>query len=126
MATTNAALSAISDYWNLRAEGYSLHTRDELEGDAGRRLAALFGRDLGSPWPDEAVRELTSTYQYFRSLYQRAGGSHLDATCGDALLAYLSYFPDERLLDTPPSIVVERLGRLWSELALAGARMWCW
>lgn len=87
-----------------------------------RRLAALFGRDLGSPWPDEAVRELTSTYQYFRSLYQRAGGSHLDATCGDALLAYLSYFPDERLLDTPPSIVVERLGRLWSELALAGPR----
>ena len=40
-----------------------------------RRLAALLGRDLGSPWPDEAVRELTSTYQYFRSLYQRAGGS---------------------------------------------------
>ncbi len=87
-----------------------------------RRLAALLGRDLTSPWPEEAVRELNSTYQYFCSLYQRAGGSHLDATCGDALLAYLSYFPDERLLDTPPSIVVERLSRLWSELALVGLR----
>ncbi len=87
-----------------------------------QRLAALLGRDLTSPWPEDAVRELTSTYQYFRSLYQRAGGSHLDATCGDTLLAYLSYFPDERLVDTPPSIVVERLGRLWAELALAGPR----
>ncbi|WP_130811036.1 BMP family ABC transporter substrate-binding protein [Olsenella sp. Marseille-P4559] len=87
-----------------------------------RRLATLMGRDLDKPWPDDAVCGLTSTYEYFRSLCQRAGGSHLDITCGDALLAYLSYFPDERLLDTPPSIVVERIGRLWSELALAGPR----
>ena len=66
MATTNAALSAISDYWNLRAEGYSLHTRDELEGDAGRRLAALFAETL--PLPE-------------------GGGRLLDVGCGPGLFS---------------------------------------
>ena len=66
MATTNAALSAISDYWNLRAEGYSLHTRDELEGDAGRRLAALFSETL--PLPE-------------------GGGRLLDVGCGPGLFS---------------------------------------
>ena len=82
------------------------------------RLAELIGRDLKAPWPEEAVDQLTSAYQYFRTLYLRNGGGHFDTTCGDAMLAYLSYFPNEDLLDTPGSIIVERLNRLWSELAL--------
>lgn len=66
MATTNAALSAISDYWNLRAEGYSLRTRDELESDAGRRLTTLFSEYL--PLPE-------------------GGGRLLDVGCGPGIFS---------------------------------------
>lgn len=66
MATTNAALSAISDYWNLRAEGYSLRTRDELEGDSGRLLTKLFSEHL--PLPE-------------------GGGRLLDVGCGPGIFS---------------------------------------
>ena len=85
-----------------------------------RRLAKAFGRDLLAPWPADAVDYLRSSFLFFESAYARAGGAHLDITAADALLVYLDVYTQERLLDTPSSIVVERLDRLWRELMAEG------
>ena len=37
----------VRDYWNTRAEGYSLHNCDELDGGTGLVLEHLFRTELG-------------------------------------------------------------------------------
>ncbi len=85
-----------------------------------RRLAAAFGRDLTAPWPDEAVDYLRQSYLFFASAYARAGGAHLDITPADAMLVYLGVYTQDRILDVPSSIVIDRLGRIWRELVMEG------
>ncbi len=85
-----------------------------------RRLAAAFGRDLGAPWPADAVDYLRQSYLFFASAYERAGGAHLDITPADAMLVYLGVYTQDRILDVPSSIVVDRLGRIWRELVMQG------
>ena len=38
----------VRDYWNTRAEGYSLHNCDELDGGTGLALEHLFRTELGA------------------------------------------------------------------------------
>lgn len=38
----------VRDYWNTRAEGYSLHNCDELDGGTGLVLEHLFRTELGA------------------------------------------------------------------------------
>ncbi len=85
-----------------------------------RRLAAAFGRDLSAPWPTDAVDYLRQTYLFFASAYERAGGGHLDITTADAMLVYLGVYTQDRILDVPSSIVIDRLGRIWRELVMQG------
>ena len=85
-----------------------------------RRLAAAFGRDLCAPWPADAVDYLRQSYLFFASAYERAGGAHLDITPADAMLVYLGVYTQDRILDVPSSIVIERLGRIWRELVIQG------
>lgn len=85
-----------------------------------RRLAAAFGRDLAAPWPVDAVDYLRQSYLFFASAYERAGGRHLDITPADAMLVYLGVYTQDRILDVPSSIVIDRLGRIWRELVMQG------
>ena len=85
-----------------------------------RRLAEAFGRDLSAPWPEEAVDYLRQSYLFFASAYARAGGDHLDITPADAMLVYLGVYTQDRILDVPSSIVIDRLGRIWRELVMEG------
>ena len=84
------------------------------------KLAGYLGQDLEHPWPAEVVRRLRSTYYFFEEMFHRAGGSHLDITPSDALLIYLGFFGQDQLLETPSSIVLDRLHRIWDELAFQG------
>ena len=45
---------------------------------------------------------------------------HLDITPADAMLVYLNVYNQDRLLDTPTDIVVNRLCKIWRELVIAG------
>ncbi len=56
----------------------------------------------------------------FKRAYLRAGGDHLDITPADAMLVYLNVYNQDRLLDTPTDIVVNRLCKIWRELVIAG------
>lgn len=85
------------------------------------KLAGYFGQDLKAPWPDELVQYLRSTYYFFQEMFFRAGGWHLDVTASDALLIYLSFFGQDRLLETPSSIVCDRIRKIWKELVFQGS-----
>ncbi|MGN0075813.1 MAG: BMP family ABC transporter substrate-binding protein [Parafannyhessea sp.] len=85
------------------------------------RLAHHLGRHLGEPWPDDVVRNLQSTYLFFKSVYMKAGGSHLDITAGDAFLIYMDIFGSSNLRDTPAAVVRERLLKVWAELAASSS-----
>lgn len=85
------------------------------------RLATYLGQDLRAPWPDDAVRRLKSVYLVFRAAYLRAGGDHLDISCGDALLIYMDVYGAQGLVETPADVLHERILRLWAELATSSA-----
>ncbi|SDR91357.1 BMP family ABC transporter substrate-binding protein [Parafannyhessea umbonata] len=85
-----------------------------------RRLASHLGRDLDSPWPEDAVRQLRSTYLFFRSVYLKAGGAHLDITPADAMLTYMDVYGSSRMLETPSPLLRTRLARIWAEFASSG------
>ncbi len=85
-----------------------------------KALAQAFGRDLSSPWPADAVDYLRQSYLFFANAYERAGGAHLDITPADAMLVYLGVYTQDRILDVPSSIVIDRLGLIWRELVMQG------
>lgn len=93
---------------------------DFTKPESYAKLAGYLGHDLITPWPAEDVRYLRSTYYFFEEMFRRSGGTHLDITASDALMIYLSFFGQDRLLETPSSIVLDRLSRIWSELAFQG------
>lgn len=68
----------------------------------------------------EKVDYLRHTFLLFKRAYLRAGGDHLDITPADAMLVYLNVYNQDRLLDTPTDIVVNRLCKIWRELVIAG------
>lgn len=82
-------------------------------------LAKMLGQDLKEKWPQRKVDYLRQTFLFFKRAFLRAGGGHLDITPADAMLIYLNIYNQDRLLDTPTDIVVNRLGKVWREIVMA-------
>ncbi len=80
----------------------------------------MLGQNLIEKWPQKKVDYLRHTFLLFKRAYLRAGGDHLDITPADAMLVYLNVYNQDRLLDTPTDIVVNRLCKIWRELVIAG------
>lgn len=85
-------------------------------------LAKMFGQDLVEKWPQKKVDYLHHSFLLFKRAYLRAGGDHLDIKPADAMLVYLNVYNQDRLLDTPTDILVNRLCKIWRELVIAGKR----
>lgn len=68
------------------------------------------------------VDYLRRTFLLFKRAYLRAGGDHLDITPADAMFVYLNVYNQDRLLDTPTDIAVNRLCKIWRELIIANKR----
>lgn len=83
-------------------------------------LAKMLGQDLVEKWPQNKVDYLRHAFLLFKRAYLRAGGDHLDITPAEAMLVYLNVYSQDRLLDTPTDIVVNRLCNIWRELVIAG------
>lgn len=83
-------------------------------------LAKMLGQNLIEKWPQKKVDYLRHTFLLFKRAYLRAGGDHLDITPADAMLVYLNVYNQDRLLDTPTDIVVNRLCKIWRELVITG------
>ena len=82
----------------------------------------MLGQNLIEKWPQKKVDYLRHTFLLFKRAYLRAGGDHLDFTPADAILVYLNVYNQDRLLDTPTDIVVNRLCKIWRELVIAGKK----
>lgn len=82
------------------------------------RLAELVGMDLESPWPDQKVRFLKSTFYLFTNIYHNSGGSSLSLSDSDAFLLYLSFYPAESLMTESDKEIRQRIERIWKEFKI--------
>ena len=82
------------------------------------RLAELVGMDLESPWPEEKVRFLKSTFYLFTSIYHNSGGGTLSLADAEAFLLYLSFYPAESLISESDKEIRQRIERIWKEFKI--------
>ena len=80
----------------------------------------MLGQDLIEKWPQKKVDYLRHTILLFMRVFFLVLGDHLYITPADAMLVYLNVYNQDRLLDTPTDIVVNRLCKIWRELVIAG------
>ncbi|MCC6093830.1 MAG: BMP family ABC transporter substrate-binding protein [Eubacterium sp.] len=83
------------------------------------RLAALYGQDLSTPWPVEAVEDLRSDFNRFSASYEEKGGDNLRISPGDAFLIYLSFYHRESLQEDNASEIGKKIALIWNELLSA-------
>ncbi|MGN0361881.1 MAG: BMP family ABC transporter substrate-binding protein [Bilifractor sp.] len=83
------------------------------------RLAALYGQDLSTPWPVEAVEDLRSDFNRFSASYEEKGGDNLRISPGDAFLIYLGFYHRESLQEDSPSEIGKKIALIWNELLSA-------
>ena len=89
------------------------------------RLAALLGRDLETPWPEDVVRDLRGLFDSFSASFRAHGGDGLDLQVGDALANYITIFGFEHLRGLSPKDVDAQVEKIWGEFVVTqgtGAR----
>lgn len=82
------------------------------------RLQQLLGKTPGDPWTDEERRDFSSAYYYFRRAYEANGGRRLNATVGDAMLAYLKIYGYQSLRRAGAEEIRKLVSNVWEEIAL--------
>lgn len=82
------------------------------------RLAELVGMDLETPWPEQKVRFLKSTFYLFTNIYHSSGGGSLSLTDSEAFLLYLSFYPAESLMTESQKEIRQRIERIWKEFKI--------
>ena len=78
-------------------------------------LAKILGRDLKTPWPEEAREALRSAFDLFAGIFEAKNGGRLGITSGDAFLFYLRIFSLDSLLNEPKERVSSRIEKVWTE-----------
>lgn len=89
------------------------------------RLAALLGRDLETPWPEDVVRDLRALFDSFSASFRAHGGDGLDLQVGDALEHYITIFGFEHVRGLSPKDVDAQVEKIWGEFVVTqgtGAR----
>ena len=88
------------------------------EGSYGK-IAALFGRGLTEPWPEEAVKDLQAGYWRFARATGELQTKIHGMTMGDAFLIYLNIFRGENISGASEHEVEKRLKSIKKELYTA-------
>lgn len=97
---------------------YGITVEDEA---SYARLARMAGRDLKTPWPDEAVSALRATFAKFRKEFFARGGDRLDIELGDAFLRFLMVCEYADALELTQSEVSSVVERMWGEFKVAAS-----
>ena len=83
------------------------------------KLAALCGRNLEEPWPDDAVRNLRAAFDAFAASFRARGGADMGLEIGDAFLLYLKIYEPERVFQATSAEADKMVGCIWSEFVVA-------
>ena len=76
------------------------------------KLADMFGMDLDSVWPDDAVLLLKSSFNTFARLYTEYCGEQ-SLTFGDSFMIYMEKFKPDSLLNDSDEVIRAKLGKIW-------------
>ena len=85
------------------------------------RLSALAGQKRGTPWPAEAVFDLTSCYYRFCQAYGEVFGKDLPMWASDAMLVYLEIYGYAESIGKTPSEMRRELERIRPEFLVAAS-----
>lgn len=72
------------------------------------------------PWTEDEQRTFRSYYLHFEKEYMAKGGKKLSITVADAMLAYITIYGYDTLLDTPASVLGKNLSKIWNEFLMVG------
>lgn len=82
------------------------------------RFLELVNQDGAPEWNADRQRLFRSNYLHFEKEYLAKGGQKLDITVADAMLAYITIYGYDTLLDTPPHILGKNLTKIWNEFLM--------
>ncbi len=81
-------------------------------------LQRLMGKEPDEVWTDEERSRFTTTYYYFRQIYEELGGGKLPTTVGDAMLAFMKVYGYQELRGKTPSEMRSAISKVWEEITL--------
>ncbi len=82
------------------------------------RIQELLGKKPGTRWTDDDRREFEGAFYSFRAAFEAEGGADVDATIGDAMLAYLEIFGYATLRTETIAQIRVSLEKIWEEIVL--------
>ncbi len=80
-----------------------------------KRLAALLGQDLTTPWPEELRMNVRSAFNIFSEIYRKKGGDNLRISPYDAFLVYLTVDSLDGILHGSEEAIGAKISRSWNE-----------
>ena len=81
-------------------------------------LQRLMGKEPDEVWSDEERSRFTTTYYYFRQIYEELGGGKLLTSVGDAMLAYMKVYGYQDLRGKSPAEMRNSITKVWEEITL--------
>ena len=81
-------------------------------------LQRLMGKEPDEVWTQEERSRFTTTYHYFRQVYEELGGNKLPTTVGDAMLAFMKVYGYQGLRVKTPSEMRHAVSKVWEEITL--------
>lgn len=82
------------------------------------KLQRMLGKAPDEVWTDDERRDFSSAYYYFRRAYEAKGGKRVNATVGDALLAYIQVYGYQSLRRTGEAEIKKLVSKVWEEITL--------
>ncbi len=82
------------------------------------RIQELLGKKPGTRWTEEDRQDFEGAFYSFRAAFEAEGGADVDATIGDAMLAYLEIFGYATLRTETIAQIRISLEKIWEEIVL--------
>lgn len=86
-----------------------------------RKLVAMTGHNMETPWSEDDVQDFQSAYTYFKNEFELKAGDKLSIGSGDAFCTYIEVFGYEETLKKSQADFKRDIGRLWNEFRVGHA-----
>lgn len=95
-------------------EATGLNTMEFTREGKAQQMLDLVGAQ--TPWDEATKEDFNKVYFYFSRAYEECGGKHLPITMGDALVAFMTIYGYENMLNMTKKDFVNNINKCWSEL----------
>ena len=82
------------------------------------KLLKILGKEDRTFWTEEERKSFRANYYYFKQMFENVGGSRLEISTGDALLAYLQIYDYESFRRKTGEQIRQEIRKMWEELEL--------